>query len=474
MRFIGSRRVLLSGLPRRSLPSLPIAAGAKVMAFGHSFIANGYFTGSGDAVNINNFTSLMLGELTWVRALDPRFNIDSWIDTTAPNTASAGLATAITGSMQGIGGDQLIYSATTKPGGLPREPYMAARQPDIIYLVFGVNDVIFGGYSDATPIIALYDQMLTLLRGAGIWVVAATIAPVGSAYLADGDPRLAIIQDFNTWLKGQQTAGREGLKVLDVEAVLGVGRPSQSYWLQTDGLHLQERGAYATGQALLTILQTMVSTGSYYNLDYTQSNLMPLATLAGTGGSKSNITGDVASSCNAARSVGTSTIAASKTTIGSGPYEKQVFTVTPVNDGTTVHMLQFQQNSNVTLSSLGIAAGDWVQMMQRIELSAWDGWVRAYPTLLLGQGGTNRFTHTVMRNNSSAGTYILPTGGLDFWAISDPVQISSALSINTLRASGGNFHLSAAWLSTVSGTGTVKVSTPILRRVVDPRPAWKL
>lgn len=468
-----SLRNVVLGFPSRSLPALPLPTGARVMAFGHSFIANGHFTGTSDSINVNAMTSLMLSDLSWVRALDQRFNVDSWADTSAPNASSAGLATSITGSMQGIGGDQLIYSAATKPGGFLREPYIEARRPDIIWLVFGVNDILYGGYSDANTLISLYDRMLKKLRRAGIWVVAATIAPVGAAILADGDARLAMIVAFNAWLKGQATANRAGLKVFDVETILGVGRPSQSYWLQTDGLHPQERGCYAVAQGLLAVLQSMVSPGAAFNIDPTVSNLMPNAGMTGTGGSKTGVTGNVANNYNVNISVGTSTVAASKETIN-GSYDKQVFTITPVNDGTTVHSLQFQQNSGVTLASLGLAAGDWIQGAMRFELSAWDYWVRANWAIFLSLSSSNKWTTTILRNNTSSGAYILPNGGLSYWAISEPLQIPSNPVVDTLRVNGGNAMLALSWLSAGSGTGTIKVSQPILRKVSDPRSAWKL
>ena len=383
------------------------------MAFGHSYVQGGWFT-SAPTVPLISVAGQSNGVLNWIKWLDQRFNTDAWADASAPYyDATNEPSSSMNGAAQGVGGDQLIGITAYQPGALGRVDYMIARHPDIMYLEFGVNDVINGGYTDANTIITYYDQLLTRIRAAGIWVVAETIVPVTSAWIPDGDVRLQIITDFNNWLRAQATANREGLKVVDTDPIMGTGRPSQSYWLKTDGLHLQDRGAYALAHdGLLPVLQSMVSAGTYYNTDPTVTNLMASSTMAGTGGTKgAGITGNVATNYAASIATGVSTVVASKEVIGNG-YEKQVFTITPVADANANHQLRLTQATSSTLASLGLAPGDWVVAMMYVELSAWDYWTRASWSIFLSQGNTTKWTTTIFRVPDRGSGNPTPLGGM--------------------------------------------------------------
>jgi lysophospholipase L1-like esterase len=335
------------------------------MSFGHSYVQGGWFTDAPTSP-LTALTEVMVAELPWVKFFDQRFNTDVWADINAPYyDATFQPSSSVNGAAQAIGGDQLVPGSTPdKPGALARVDYMLARHPDIMYLTFGINDIILNSSVDINTLISNYDLLLTKIRAAAIWAIAEEITPVTSVWIPDGDARLQVLHDFNTWLDGQETAGRSGLKVVHSTSVLGTGdRPSQSYWLRTDGLHYQDRGAYAVAHdALLPVLQSMVSSGTYYSTDQTAgSNLMPDKTLAGTTGTKGiNVTGNVATNYSASVATGASTVVASKEDID-GTYAKQVFTIRPVSDANANHNLRLTKTANASLVSLGLAAGDWVK-----------------------------------------------------------------------------------------------------------------
>ena len=446
-------------------PPLPLAVGARYMDYGHSFVSRGWFTGSSDGINLPliQFASRMIGTPPWVRGIDQRYNVDTVVDVNAPNRG-AGVTNLMNACNQGYAGGMLSDA-------INGAPYAASLKPDIVRIVYGINDILAS--RSTADITADFTTLFNIFRAKGIWTVAALIYPVAASRIPDGDPRLITMAEVNAWLRAQAGV-RTGFRIQDTEAVFGAIRPNQPYWLEITGLHLQDRGNYADAVDLHTnVLSAMVSSGSYYNVDPTVSNLLTYTGYLGTAGSKTGITGNVATGNNAVKGTGTSTIVASKEVI-SGSFEKQVFTITPVNDGTLVHSMDMRRAANETLASLGLAVGDWVQFMQFFELSAWNGWVRAYFQPIFSTGTTTKQTLTVLRSEGTSGAQLLPTSGISFWAISDPFQIPSGFSIDTLRQNTTNTLLGLNWRSDVSGTGTIKVSKPILRKITDPRPAWNL
>ncbi len=67
---------------RKALPALPMAAGAKVMGFGHSYVGrSGYAiaTGAVPYTRVDTSTGGWVGDLGSLRALDRRFNVDTWL-----------------------------------------------------------------------------------------------------------------------------------------------------------------------------------------------------------------------------------------------------------------------------------------------------------------------------------------------------------------------------------------------------------
>jgi len=54
--------------------------------------------------------------------------------------------------------------------------------------------------------------------------------------------------------------------------------------------------------------------------------------------------------------------------------EKQVITITPVNDAAAVHTVTYGLPANLSLATLGLVAGDWLKIQIPVELNDWAGW----------------------------------------------------------------------------------------------------
>lgn len=465
----------------RSLPALPLSTGAKVVGFGHSAIQRGAFTGNASGVINSVGTSGLRAVLPWIRIWDDRFNLDAFADANNPFQAVA-TTNALNGAQQAIGGEHISYVSAANPGTLYRTPYIVARRPDIVYLHIGENDINSGGNTDASPIIALLDQQLTKLRNAGIWVAIQTLMPRGvdetgaNSLWPTNDIRRTILADTNTWIKAQD--GREGVKVCDTTAILGEMFPDLTLF-GTDQIHPNPTGANAMAGVLLPLLQGMVSSGNVSNLDPTVSNLWPGYGLLGTTGTKigTGLSGTVAAGhvANLNAGAGASSVVASKEVI-SGTLEKQVFVVTPGTDGNAsrVHECRFTTSAAILLSSIGAVEGDWINSFVYVELSAWDYWLQVS---LLNEAyavGTAKLSASAGLANADSATQILPFGASGFsgWLKLCRWQVPVGSGSDRIRTEVRPIFFD--WDKNGTGTGTIKISKPILRKMASPQPAWNL
>jgi peptidoglycan hydrolase-like protein with peptidoglycan-binding domain len=544
------------------LPSLPLANGAKVVGFGHSFIArsaaNRYLASQTATNGLQGLFDTPRGVLNIASAEDGRFNTDIFTDAINPYEAPSTLS-ALTGSYQGINGDHL-YDIGGAPGTINRTPYVLSQQPQIVYLDVGTNDIDsgvggpFGNDNSAASVISALDTQINLLTRAGVWVVLQTIAFRLDWYNASpNDPRLATLDTVNAWIKLQ--AGRAGVQVMDTTAIDGTSAvteaalPNVNGLLEKDGVHPTPLLSSERAAILLPILQSMVASGDSRNLDPLSSNLFPEAGLPGTSGTKVstapsftgsmsgttltvtsvptngvvlgavltgtgitagttvvsqltstettdvtgargtyqvsasqtvasetmaqtisaiNITGMVAASTTLTRSAGTSAIAASKEVVSVGD-EKQVITVTPVNDGIPIHSAKITF-PDITLASMNVSPGDWVEADLPVEVDDWAGWgfytnTAVSPVTFNNEvySSTNQLVWVADDSASTRnGTFVLHV----------KIQIPTGVDANKLRYSSRPIVIS--WLSTASGSGTVKIGSPILRKITDPRSVWNL
>jgi Lysophospholipase L1 and related esterases len=470
------------GFPKRTLPSLPLATGAKVMGVGHSFMGRGTYSrylASQTATNGHQGTSETPQSYLYpIKYQDGRFNLDTFAQESIdmPWRMPVG-GNAVTGSQQGLSGDHLIYNSANIPGTINRSSYALARKPDIIVLDIGTNDISSGlsgtGDNSIAAIIAHLDRQISLFNNAGVWVVIKT---AGWRFdWAASDARLASINTLNNWILKQSS--RYGVKVWDTTAI---DATASSTWgtgdtaiIGSDGVHPSSYGATVLANSLMPILQSMVTAGDDRNVDPLSGNLFPYAGLPGTSGGKATgITGNVATGFSVTRPVGTSTAVASKEVIAIGN-EKQVLTITSVNDGTTLHQFRLTTTADISFTILGVAEGDWVQVLIPIELNGWDGWTwNASNT-----GGGPIWTQN--EQYSAANALIWETniftgngGGGRTYLLDVKLPVKSTAGANRLRWTSR--PITIQFRSNAGGIGVVKIGSPIMRKISDPRAAWSL
>lgn len=447
---------------RRPLPALPMANGAKLLNLSHSFGQRGAFTN-----NKGVQSGAVRAALPWIRQWDHRFNMDMWYDEALPWMTSTN---RIGGSHSSVGGDHIVAEGGA-PGTITRTPWVIARQPGIVYLDIGTNDISSGvGVTSAAHVIERLDRQLALLRNAGIWTVIQTVTDRGAWPV--GDAKQTIVEGVNDWIKAQAT--RSGVKVCDLTG-LGFNYPLfDASLFGGDVLHPNPKGGRAIATALLPILQTMVTAGDTRNLDPTSGNLWPSYGLLGTTGTISATygSGQVATGHRVVRNGGTAVSALCSKEAIDGTSEKQVVAFTSTGAGTRGENWRFTYGSSALLfSAIGVAEGDWLEELMYVELSPWDGWLSISALVELYETGTLRASSGAGFVNPDSSTQDLPlTDGWAGWIRVMPTQVTDAANRIRLDSRPLSIDIDA----TKAGTGILKVSKPILRKVTDPRGAWNL
>ncbi len=472
--------------PAVAPPALPLAGNTRVCGLGHSFIQRGSYSGSGTGAHGEDY--LARGVLDQVRTQDGRFNLDIFaVDGTALGWSGQRNTNSLSGAMQGIGGDHL-YAIGSSPGTINRSRYVLSRGCQIVYLDIGTNDINsgvggpYGSDNSAASVIAALDRQISILTSHGVWVVVQTISYRFDYYSADpADPRLATIDRVNAWIKDQ--AGRTGVKICDTTAIDGTADALPVYdagstyaadkLIAGDGIHPLQALAHARAQVLLPILQSMVTAGDPRNLDPLSGNLLPnkgWPGTAGTFGSNGRITGQMATGWKATMQTGTSTAVASKHEISAGN-EWQVFTVTPVADGTALHEILLT-GADLTNANIGLVDGDWYEVYLPYQMDGWAGWQFNSNT---GAGSVQLLNELYTGLSQGALAYECNDkagyGGTS-GVLACKVYIKPGLSIGRIRYSSRPIQI--YFRSDVGGIGMIGIGSPIIRKISDPRAVWNL
>lgn len=447
---------------RRPLPALPMATGTKILSLGHSFIQRSAFSN-----NMGVHSSCVRGAMPWVRLEDHRFNTDMWYDADIAWMASGN---RIGGSHSGVGGDHLVAEGSA-PGTIERTPWVVARNPGIVYLDIGTNDISSGsGVTSAEQVIERLDRQLTLLRNAGIWVVIQTITDRGA--WPEGDEHQTMVAETNVWIKAQ--AGRSGVRVCDITGI-GFNYPLfDTSLFGADVLHPNPKGGKAIKGVLLPILQEMVSPGETWNLDPADGNIWPSHGLLGTTGTISATygSGQVATGHRVTRNSGSAVSAVCSKEVIDATYEKQVITFTSLGGGARDENWRFVYGSSATLlTTLGLVEGDWFEMLMFVEFSASPLWNSIVLQAELYQSTTLRISSGTGFINPDDGTQDLPLSeGWSGWLRMMPTLVQGSVDRFRLDSRPLSLDLNA----TAVGTGVLKISKPIIRKISDPRVAWNL
>ncbi len=255
---------------RRALPALPMATGAKVMGYGHSFIArSGYAIATGTAApytRVDTATNGWVGDIGSLRAFERRFNLDTWFDVTSPFGVAAPNQSAFAGAMAGVGGWKMANL-------IDCIDYVIARQPAIIILDIITND-INSRVAELPELQARYRDILRRLRNEGIYVLA--LMPVPRTDWHETDERHAIQADFAEWMT---TLDGDGVHVIDDRADLAQAAASGKK-VSEDGVHMTSIGHLIRTRKMLPVLNSLVAEGDFRPADHTVGNLAPFASSA--------------------------------------------------------------------------------------------------------------------------------------------------------------------------------------------------
>lgn len=489
------------------LPALPLAAGAKMLAIGHQVIGIGDSTGGLNQVDTNTRSPLI-----WARNLDnSRVNMDTFYDPADPFGDAIGSILTMSpgtegnnGSNRGVEGDTLWNArdnsplagavAQNTPGILARLPEAFAHQPAIMYFHAAENDIEQG--RSAAEIVTDYDQALSLTKERGIWVILSTLQPSWPNWDAS---KIAVRDAVQTWILAQ--SNREGVKLADMRTVwpdansLLERRINQVPRLYYDSLNYVS--AYKAAKDVINpLLATMVQAGTIFSRDPSIDNLFPASIYkmnGGTAGVKSPttagvISGNIATSFTLQRVNGASTAICSLEADGATDRFKQVIQITAADSINTNQNWRLHFAAQ-TFAALGLVEGDWVRQMLRIELDGWKGW-RSFIHKIDQQGGSARWigqsTATLIENvatvvqettggaagvpKTAPGAATIYVEGLnEVWLLTEPQLIGKGnTSFRTTEFF--NFFVDG----TAGGAGTIKVSAPIIRKVLNPVPNWRM
>lgn len=458
----------------KSLPTLPLRVGARVAVHGDSQM--GFNNGQVNAMSspakraADNFA---FGTMTQARAIDPRFNFDSWYDEDDP------YGRLVQGANQGIFGDHLSW---TKPewgnGVIPRLDYTISRRPELILFSAGTNSLSSGDRVGTNrPASARYviDQLnlgLRKIRAAGIPVILATLMPRGGGagdWAAD-DPRITQLMLVNDWIRDQYRHGRDGVVGLfDPWDVLAEGDRPRAPLFDAPLVHPNARGAYRAAsqgaQSLLSALRAVISEGSSFDQDPAANNLLgsSMGLMEGTRGATvgGSTSGTVADGFALRISRGSSTQTADIRQI-SGSLRSQTIVITPKEDDTAFHY------SDLSLTDMVIAqlpqAGQWCRGYLRVEIGDTTDIGALTLTVNAMNGGTPLVTAVGMQVNS--GEFLKPSdGNRAYWLLTEPFLVPEEIT-------GVQMSVRLAFPSAARAVIPVTYSRPILRVVPDPRPDW--
>ncbi len=459
---------------RRPLPALPLAAGAKVVGLGHSFVQRGGWGIVSGGKPRDLATSNLRAALPWIRLRDNRFNFDMWHDV----ANNIGGDNYVTGAFQGYGGDHIVAEGGA-PGVIERLPYVVGLAPGIVYLDIGTNDISSAPGASVALVTARLDLLLALLRNEGIWTVIQTVTDRGS--WAEGSAQATIVAGVNEWIKAQAT--RDGVRVCDLTAA-GFNRPAFDTTLfGGDVLHPNPKGAEGMADILLPILQDMVAAGDHMDLSaeathLSASNLWADAVFAASATSTGTGTsGQRVSTMGLARQTGDS--AAALSIEAADGYNKQVIEFTPSGtmSGNRYEEWRYRKTgSSLTLASLGIVPGvDWLEAGIYVELSPWDGWLSvSWQFEFYDASNAQQYIARGGLLNPDRSTQDLPLAvdGFSGWLTVPSFLIPG--DVGAINWTAATRPIVIEINRRVSGTGTIKLSRPFLRKRTDPRPTWNL
>lgn len=282
-------------------------------------------------------------------------------------------------------GDNRGVSGDTTTGILARlDSDVLARNPDIVFVWAGTNDIALGAtYATITSNLAsIYQKILD--RGAIVAVLP--IAPrnaSGSDWSTSAQRRMHLA--VNHWIE-QKARTTQGMIYIDpypyvVDPASANGDSRSGF--SVDGVHCSPTGGYYMGEAAVKVFSGLIRPMShvavsqydaYDATNFPNGNMLTNGLLTGTGGTiGTGASGTAATSWQVMRNSGTNaTATASKVSRSDGlpgDVQQVVFGVTGGGSGTGV-LYVMPTPSTV---STGVASDIWVEGSCEIEVSASSG-----------------------------------------------------------------------------------------------------
>ena len=277
-------------------------------------------------------------------------------------------------------GDNLAVGGYRTADMLGQLPALFNRNPDIVFIMGGTNDIIDG--NDFATITSNLNSIYDQLMERGIIVIALPILPRGGASDWPDSTKRLLHHRINHWIR-EQAYARPGMLVIDpykdfVDPTTTNGDVRSNYTV--DGLHPSIIGGYAMGEQAVLILSDILpprrsgfySPSDTYNATQNPcGNLLTNGALSGTSGTLgTGASGSVASNWNIYRSGGSyATATCSKTTYSDGSLgAMQQIILNATGSGSSTGSIYMAISPSSITSN--ITAGNWYVAECDIEVTA--------------------------------------------------------------------------------------------------------
>jgi len=319
-------------------------------------------------------------------------------------------------------------------------------EPDVVIVQNGTNEINDGVESIWENTLDMYNKILA----SGADLVMCAIAPRESGQwdeatlevaleLNERKRKFALLNPrahFVDWNK----------YIIDPEST--TGQPITD--MLRDGTHWTPRGAFRAGQALTEVLSEILKPTDILSPAYIGDVITVNPTFAGTSGSAgTGVSGTIPNSWRVERVSGTTTgtVVCSKTTKGGYDPRNQLQAVFTPGAGGEEEFYIRTNGSNTSIPDFDAL----YEALMGIEVDAWDGWVAI--TLEVDDQGTPNKTYECLSNNYD-----------EAW----PEEAwEGILKIPELKFLDGDqrFRLRVTIDGSASGTGTLRINSPQLRKL---------
>ncbi len=427
-------------------------AGGRFIALGDSLIGNGALPNSAGGSTLYTSSYHQRGYINWLQAMyNYPFFHEFFYTGSIP----------FQGCNKGVSGDE-TYQVLGRIDG-----QAISQKGDTVFITLGTNDIKSGRTTANTC--SNLRLIIDTILSTGARVVITTIFPrnndFGNGFTAGQE---AIRIQVNSWISTLDNTAEGGVCVIDSDSVLGGTTLNASYTY--DGIHLNSLGAQTMAQAVYAKMAYTITVSpryvpeSYNTPSLIYGNIMNNADFGtATGGTVgTGASGTCPSSWSISRSSGSVATVAGSTVVNtnwngvsSNFYQMDI---TSVGSGADTDIIRFGISTAVTSN---IAVGDMVVVEVEVlmsDITSGSNILRSF--YVEGRdNGTNgecvRFFATRFTNVSYKDYF--PSGVQRLILRSHPFRL--------VTTTGALFRVEANIDTTVTGTRTVSITQPVMRKV---------